>query len=1584
MHMDGYAQCQPKKVIMRHAGGQPILAEDADFARSFATYTTGDHTIPYTRMPFFENPQLGFLGTAQGIMDADDGSEGMVLQSCASIPHCALQPFTIRGFTIPNRLVYRSNSLAGPQDYKIKDSIGCGAFGYVTNPTAVSNTICKVDLDVVPFFRVVCQGDIGLLAAKCLWWRELHDTYTSGGIQLSRQSVCSSITDSYMPKDKDAKRHLVNELPYQLTYWSEDSTLERSVEGSFADIEAQCAAWDGSSGDSLNAYTWLTKNVGHVSGDNLQSYQDTINDAIRNAGGREILRIFEAVKLQGLLGGSTVTNFFNPTCFNKININIERLENEKTLNDASLTRMLTRVKKLVELGEFGNIALTTEDLEWHQVTCTDESRCLTHLDERISNASTSLIQRINDLITRAGSVERQNYLDSVEFDRDIDGIHLFRLPELEDTSGYLLTEIAKVFKTGDNCQLNTGVADSTSMCLYTDALVDPKLKQAYASQYVHEKTMVKLETGTGASLSSVLYEGDPWSASEDGSIIQFDPCAGYIQGNNPGYVVEKSRKKHWGTCAITQEITCTDFWTGNLLSGACWGSAETRANWASTEERSYPVNHECFLLTNEPPPREDSGVTMSTGAQDDRVARFTYVHISEGVTFSVSHAPSEVLLEANTDLSYVGLSAVPVTILRENAFALVNAVLPFVKIPDTDSEVKQGRRFKNSWSLKGVIFQSILTLRSLGLTSDPFLSMVILMTATLPPNILPVLPDAWLALLGKSSRLVGTIYAHVPRYLSDYYESVPRITDDVEILHLYDCDSIKGVASVRGMDVPTTGSVFRSKSSFEPLPEIRFKITSRDRNLAVEQKSKQPVSRLAFAQFHHHQIPEAFFDPAYPSALHTKSNSVYASLGNLRHLIQSKLTSSAADALECHGCVQVKRKEYARYASKEPPKNSNPFGSVPGGYHTSDWHGLNRVRTLQDIIDQVDINNKDQPWVLMGKTYSQFYEEVKTALPVFWISLYDIISPDTYDFAKLKTVIREGNDIPFLYNLNEKTNTVEVDLGYFMGSWVLQHFAEAKLVYIANNWPTLSSKWFEVYNRPRPITRGPWLGGPGGSTQAIENAGVVGYTIGLEQGLYCHDEKAKDVNCGPLKLGVKKTLNTKKCFECTYISEKLCTGQNKCGARPWLRSYMGDDFKNWIKVGPKTETLQTIIDGTWMSPAKHVEITWAVLRTGIINDPVLNIVESIRDSRNNNLWTKPRISVPFVIGDKNAPLFDGLFEKFPLTWDSWGAYNPEGAIKYEETTGIIDPVTKIPAPGACIDDDTPETNFVDYTECDMNSGIEFLARHTVENFSHKRGVCIPTGSRASWEITRDQMTGTGAVPFWANANRESRDRFVSWIVDHKEHCRNHHGDRTQSVCYPMGIVRKVCASKINPLKYIFSTRGWVETSHPSTSVTIRTNQTNFPMSSTRCVQMESVIPLMLRETKAYLRKNSTHPQVEERVVGDATDKFLPISLWVLHSGITCALRHCAPIQHVHIHRGRLRGLESPLKACIPRLKLQSVSVCGPPQAMVQRLMHWVGSWYNHATRRLLVRVILPQVVIKMEEHFVCHHTTLLDTTSAIW
>ncbi|KAJ1464906.1 hypothetical protein T484DRAFT_1757763 [Baffinella frigidus] len=95
-----------------------------------------------------------------------------------------------------------------------------------------------------------------------------------------------------------------------------------------------------------------------------------------------------------------------------------------------------------------------------------------------------------------------------------------------------------------------------------------------------------------------------------------------------------------------------------------------------------------------------------------------------------------------------------------------------------------------------------------------------------------------------------------------------------------------------------------------------------------------------------------------------------------------------------------------------------------------------------------------------------------------------------------------------------------------------------------------------------------------------------------------------------------------------------------------------------------------------------------------------------------------------------------------------------------------------------------ETNFVSYTKCDMHGGLKFLAENVIDKFSHDRGVLVPTGSRASWEITQDQMTGSGMVPFWANAYRQPRDRFVSWFVDHKTHCLN--SGKASSVCHTNG------------------------------------------------------------------------------------------------------------------------------------------------------------------------------------------------------
>ena len=1421
MYLDGYAQCQPKKVILRHWEGNSVSANDADFGRSFATYTSGNHTIPYARMPFFENHELGFLGTSHDTLGID-------LLACSSIPHCALQPFTIRGFTVPNRLVFRTNSLAGPQDYKMKDSIKCGAFGYITNPSSL-DTVCKVDLDVVPFFRVVCSDENSLIDAKCSWRRDsVLDTYTRDGTQLSRQHVCSSITNSYMPGDKDDMRLLVNQLPYQLAYWSEGGTLDeyldqvscaefvlrrleektgveyttteetprlirsiglyhfldfslyevapmwwvkcvlfsRSVEGSFTDTEARCAAWDGDFGSSLNAYTWLTKNVGHVSAHGIQSYQDAIKGAVRQAGVEKILDMFHEIETMNHNeeGGFTFVNFFNPTCFSSISLNLERIEAEKSNTEPSQKRMLNKVRELVALRKNGAVALGLDDLTWDQITCSDTNQCMIPEDRIISSESISLIELINTHITGDGAVQRQNYLDSVEFDRDVDGIHLFRLPELEDISPGLLQEVGKLFKTDNMCLLDQGSGGSESICLYDEAFYDPNLSKIANIIYSREKSIIQLSIGPPGS--AVAMHGKAWVANqkgtESGTVISFDPCA-KIQ---PGTYAD--------TCSITKDDTCAGHqggnWMTDLGAGTC-GPVERGAQ--IPQQRSYSVNHKCFL--GEVPDdgklgREETGSTMVTGAQDDRVARFSYVKIPSGMTFTVHHTPKNVLLEANEQAPFSDMTyTTTYRAYLSDGLKILSTIAGIfsVTIPvEAVVETLRGFKFTNAWAFKDLVYQSV------NLKVTPTINGLLMMPDA-KEDVEPVLPRTWTTLFERATTMIDSIDAHVPRYVSDYYESVLRDTDDVSILHLYDCDHVQGVPSVRGMDRPTTSEVFKAKSSFEPFPSIRFAQSNQHGFRVLTLQSYQPVSRMAFAQFSGHQVPSPYFDPAYPSALHTKEMKVYTSLGNLRHLIQTTLdTHGMPGSIQCDACVRVHHKEYDRFTGGKTKRDT---GSIPGSYHTWDHAGHASLRTLQDIVDATGHDHSDQPWSILATTYEDFSKKLKDLLPVFSVKMRDL--------APWGSTPPDINVIPFLHNLNTDTNTAEVDISYFMAMWLKSYLAEAKLVYIASNWPALSKHWFEVYNRVGTIQKGPWSGDDQGSQTAIENAGVVGYTVGMEKDTFCRDSSSPNADCGHLRLGVVRSPNTMKCYECTHISKTLCTGRNNCGPPIWLRAYMDDDFKKWIKVGPKTATLQTIIDGTSISPEKHVEIVWAILRTAIINDPSLNIIESIRDSRNNNVWAQPRISVPFVIHNNTDSFFGGGFDTNPLTWESWGSYNPEGAIKYEQTTGVINPITKISEVGACAADSTPETNFVDYTKCDMHAGIEFLARHTVENFSHKRGVRIPTGSRASWEITRDQMTGTGVVPFWANANRASRDRFVSWIVDHKEHCRNHHGDRTQSVCY---------------------------------------------------------------------------------------------------------------------------------------------------------------------------------------------------------
>ena len=126
MYLKGYAECQPRSKVVMRTPADETEEKDINPGRSFATYTSRKTSeIPYTRMPFFRNKQASFFGTerlfsdlgaAYGKAKVPDNPLSMI--ACSSIPHCALQPFTIRGAKVPRRKV---TTLEGyVNDYRLK------------------------------------------------------------------------------------------------------------------------------------------------------------------------------------------------------------------------------------------------------------------------------------------------------------------------------------------------------------------------------------------------------------------------------------------------------------------------------------------------------------------------------------------------------------------------------------------------------------------------------------------------------------------------------------------------------------------------------------------------------------------------------------------------------------------------------------------------------------------------------------------------------------------------------------------------------------------------------------------------------------------------------------------------------------------------------------------------------------------------------------------------------------------------------------------------------------------------------------------------------------------------------------------------------------------------------------------------------------------------------------------------------------------------------------------------------------------------------------------------------------------------
>ncbi|KAJ1465885.1 hypothetical protein T484DRAFT_1757101, partial [Baffinella frigidus] len=935
---------------------------------------------------------------------------------------------------------------------------------------------------------------------------------------------------------------------------------------------------------------------------------------------------------------------------------------------------------------------------------------------------------IKNVLVGEDSVTIEQSILKAEYDPLYNAIRLFRLYELENTTPNLIKTIEETFKWTQS---------SIASCK------DVSLKTLTPKRWF-------FDVGQGTHRNSAVHGEDPWFLNYDGTLIGFDPCDTEVQGISNG--PDEIQKVHKRSCAITDDDIAQISVIPNVL---CMGEG-TECEFSPDEHSSriYPVNHECFLLVKDNPTRESTGTTMITGAQDDRIVRFKYALIPPGFTFKthgVTTSTLHTIGQANPFFQYREYTPFKGTWKGIHcdirAFELTKGIAVSLGFRKFDLEIDGDQ--------DNLRMENILYVPSHDHTEAP------------------VFPEVWSHTVEEAIYTGSEIHSHVPRYLSDYYESVPRNTVENPMLHLY--DTTTKAPSVRGMDTPMSANAFKQTTTFEPFPAIRFEQdSSDDTKVKYTQISREDPSKLAFAQFADHQLPGVLFDAAYPSALHTEADGVYVSVGNFRHLAQSKL--NAGKDMTCDACVKVRRRTHARWDTASNPKRTIGFpvppGIITGRHHTTH---ASQIRTFQDIITS-SATSHNAPWNLLGETPNQFKQLVKDSLPLLYINVDDITNPPvggrSSKWGERGSAGAAKKILKSIGVYSSDVDRVKINNDQLLNEYISLYPEEARLVYSAAKWPKLAHHWFEVYKREGLFSVGAHENKEKRphATIAIPPSGVVAYEIGLGAGIKCINTTVSDDYshaCNVLKVGTRVYSNVVQCRTCTFITSTLCTGTNRCGAPEWLQPWL-TAHQDGLNFGIREGTL----DGLRSSPRWVVDIAWAALRTAVINqlspDPV----------RNEASAAHAPITENFSILNPEGPVFNNKFQQFPLQWSSWGNYNPLAALTYEATTGKYDPDSKKMDFSQCSSE--KETNFVDYTKCDMNTGIDYLAQSVKDKFQRQRGVIVPTGKRASWFITRDQMTGTGTVPFWANAHREEADLFASWILNSEEHCRNHNADKLQN------------------------------------------------------------------------------------------------------------------------------------------------------------------------------------------------------------
>jgi hypothetical protein len=1475
MHMGGYAECRPGGLaVMRGVNDLSDVAPTAYRpGRTFATYTTPDNTtIPYARMPFFGNEQIGFLGTNQQlytVIENDvkrDGSE--TLQSCSSIAQCSLQPWTVRGIPMSPRMV----SMQRP--YTLPDALQCGAFGFLKEDT-LQTLKCALDIAVIPMFRMLCVStpptssgcDVApTTAATCVSLSHfLHvgykteaegdhvarirvlvnslakgiQTWSTGNTfaQYFRQVDCATWALNQMGQTTSAVQytrtdevvdgpltmgsvglyHFLQFAVYEVSplWWVRCILFSSDVE--FGDTSSTCQAWgDTSSQMDEPPHVWLARRAGAI---NATMVAEQHADAKRrlSANARKVQEQFNSFVTSQFPSEfhSDTVGIFNPWCAAGLWLNTDRVKKElayetlqvKALKEVSpaAIAMLALVRQMNRATLFEKPIVRMD--EWsgfEECHATGPTACVIPKEYNAIGADI-FTTFIDDLVSSVVSMiptptkTKGGMIQMFE----IDGVH----PRVSATYQRMY---AAIVANGENCR--KGDDELGVQCLYTSTSSDISAGQLSSEVYQAEALVAVFST------ESIDLVRSPFDTAwgEDAAMVAFELCRNTDKAPAAGV-------KDCGLRPYAEAVAPPAYSAGTHPYYANEAVFRLdRDNWIGEskehgDRRCFSVNDECLMRTDYQTRDVDNEGHMITHVKDHRISKYTWVQIPPDVSLSVTHIQSTLLLSKGSSIAYEESFNGPWFVERDEGNERYVS-------KDDDSTCNSGHVSGTKVSdLKAECFY-----------------------------------PAWKTLWKSAATGLGDVHSHIPRYVSDQYETHLRGLTTEAVLHL--STLVGGVyrALIRGISDTRISFAAFASSAWVPFTDVRFEerlvektpwrgtkfISWKGWRAKYEYYTRSPMvegeTGAPFAQFQH-QLPPDEYDAAYPSALFLNGAWVYASTPFLKQMFEKKLHSALSakthgtleDKVEyeqktdttnskyygCTGCVQVKAKWEKRgldggtlgeahaapivsgFWSAEAYPTAHATPVVPWAHCPKSF----RMRTLQTIIESGP-TDREQPW---ETTHAGDLGDLKHVLtyhmPLLYVRWVDMNSGSDEAFnmwtlAKAERAKRlranvEGSSLTWLklatdgeakahtkvvntYGSNDDCAVIHPN--QFLDEYISKHFQEAKLIYVAAMWHSVSKTWFEVYNRPAPLVT------KSGATRlmAIPAVGVIGYDFRLGPDLHCHpthgstkmsDEDALKV-CGEHRMGVVVRPNLVRCRDCTSVRRDLCNGNIGCKPRPWLQTlkdHSGNDATD--SNSPFTQRFAGVLRG-------HLERTSGVIDKEtsmgvmldttrdmlLLYDSMLQLDDTTRSAKG---WFR----------ESTTPVnFGGSFDAMPITWDSWGAYNPVAATKYEKNTGVFQGGVIVSS--ACIS--AGETNFVDYSVCNQHQGLIFLNESFIGEFTRERGVRVPDITRGSWAISRRQLTEGGAIPFWAETSRLSRDRFASWLLDYPAHCLT--ADSLNSVCMKQG------------------------------------------------------------------------------------------------------------------------------------------------------------------------------------------------------